>query len=120
MAEEAKALVAGATDLNAIAEKLGTTVSNKSGIAFASLTNQQLDPKFIGAIASAQEGVVTGPFVGEVGVYYFVVNGKEVGAFYTEDDARMRKTQEFNYMSRMLPLIMTEAAGVVDQRYKFF
>ncbi len=120
VAEESKALVAGATDLNTIAEKLGTTVSNKSGIAFASLTNQQLDPKFIGAIASAKEGVVTGPFVGEVGVYYFVVNGKEVGAFYTEDDARQRKIQEFNYMSRLLPVVMTEAADVVDQRYKFF
>ena len=120
VAEESKALVAGATDLNTIAEKLGTTVSNKSGIAFASLTNQQLDPKFIGAIASAKESVVTGPFVGEVGVYYFVVNGKEVGAFYTEDDARQRKIQEFNYMSRLLPVVMTEAADVVDQRYKFF
>ncbi len=120
VAEETKALVAGASDINAIAEKLGTTVSSKSGIAFSALTTQQLDPKFIGAIASAKEGEVSGPVVGEVGVYYFVVNGKEVGAFYTEDDARLRKTQEFNYMSRMLPAIMTEAAGVVDQRYKFF
>ena len=120
VAEETKALVAGAADLNAIAEKLGTSVSSKSGIAFSSLTSQQLDPKFVGAIAAAQEGTVTGPVVGEMGVYYFVINGKEVGAFYTEDDARLRKTQEFNYMSRMLPAIMAEDANVVDQRYKFF
>lgn len=120
IAEETKALVAGLSDINAIAEKLGTTVSNKSGIAFSALTTQQLDPKFVGAVASASEGVVSGPVVGEIGVYYFVVNGKEVGAFYTEDDARLRKTQEFNYMSRMLPAIMMEAADVVDQRYKFF
>ena len=120
VAEEAKALVAGANDINVIAEKLGTTVSNKSGIAFSSLTSQQLDPKFVGAVAAAQEGVVTGPVVGEVGVYYFVINGKEAGAFYTEDDARQRKTQEFTYMSRMLPAIMAEGADVVDQRYKFF
>ena len=115
-----EALVAGLSDINAIAEKLGTTVSNKSGIAFSALTTQQLDPKFVGAVASASEGVVSGPVVGEIGVYYFVVTGKEVGAFYTEDDARLRKTQEFNYMSRMLPAIMMEAADVVDQRYKFF
>ncbi len=120
IAEETKALVAGLSDINAIAEKLGTTVSNKSGIAFSALTTQQLDPKFVGAVASASEGVVSGPVVGEIGVYYFVVTGKEVGAFYTEDDARLRKTQEFNYMSRMLPAIMMEAADVVDQRYKFF
>lgn len=120
IAEETKALVAGLSDINAIAEKMGTTVSNKSGIAFSALTTQQLDPKFVGAVASASEGVVSGPVVGEIGVYYFVVTGKEVGAFYTEDDARLRKTQEFNYMSRMLPAIMMEAADVVDQRYKFF
>ena len=120
LADETKALVDGANDINAIAEKLGTTVSNKSGIAFSSLTSQQLDPKFVGAVAAAQEGVVTGPIVGEVGVYYFVINGKEVGAFYTEDDARQRRSQEFTYMGRMLPAIMAEGADVVDQRYKFF
>ncbi len=119
-AEETKAAVAGLTDIEAVAEKLGSTVSHQSGIAFSSLTSQQLDPKFVGAVASAKEGELVGPVVGEIGVYYFVVNGKEVGAFYTEDDAKQRKAQEFSYISRMLPVIMTEGAGVVDQRYKFF
>ena len=120
VAEDTKALVEGVADINAVAEKLGLTVSQQNGIAFSSLTAQQLDPKFIGAIAAAKEGELNGPVVGEVGVYYFVVNAKEAGAFYTEDDARNRKAQEFSYMSRLLPAMMSEEANVVDQRYKFF
>ncbi len=120
VAAETKELVNGLTDIEAVAEKLGTSVSNRSGVAFSSLTSQQLDPKFIGAVSTANEGELVGPVVGDMGVYYFVVKGKEVGAFYTEDDARQRKAQEFTFMSRMLPAIMAEGAGVVDQRYKFF
>lgn len=120
VAEETKAQVEGLANIDAVAEKLGLTVSHQNGIAFSSLTSQQLDPKFIGAVAGAKEGELVGPVVGDVGVYYFVVNGKETGAFYTEDDARNRKAQEFAYMSRLLPAIMAEEAGVEDQRYKFF
>ena len=120
VAADTKAQVEGLADIDAVAEKLGLTVSQQSGVAFSSLTSQQLDPKFIGAIAAAKEGELNGPVIGEVGVYYFVVNGKEAGAFYTEDDARNRKAQEFAYMTRLLPAIMAEDANVVDQRYKFF
>lgn len=120
VAAEAKGLVAGVSDIEAVAEKLGTTVSHRSGIAFSSLTSQQLDPKFVGAIAAAKEGELVGPVVGEIGVYYFVIKGKEVGAFYTEDDAKQRKAQEFSFMSRILPAVLSEQAGVEDQRYKFF
>lgn len=120
IAQETKAALAGASTLEQIAEKLGTTVSSQSGIAFSSLTSQQLDPKFIGAIAGSKENTLVGPVVGEIGVYYFMINGKEVGAFYTENDAKQRKTQEFMYMSRVIPAIMSEKAGVKDERYKFY
>ncbi len=120
VAEETKAQIEGLANIEAVAEKLGLTVSHQDGIAFSSLTSQQLDPKFIGAVAAAKEGELNGPVVGDIGVYYFVVNGKETGAFYTEDDARNRKAQEFVYMSRLIPAIMAEDAGVEDQRYKFF
>ncbi len=120
VAADTKAQIEGLNDIEAVAEKLGLTVSHQSGVAFSSLNSQQLDPKFIGAVASAKEGELAGPVVGDVGVYYFVVKGKEVGAFYTEDDAKQRKAQEFAYASSILPLIMSEQANVVDQRYKFF
>ena len=120
LAAETKEKVAGATTIEQVAEKLNTTVSNQSGIAFSSLTAQQLDPKFIGAIAAAKEGVLTGPVVGEIGVYYFTVKGKEAGAFYTEDDAKARNMQIFNSVQNVVPLILTEQAEVKDQRYKFY
>ncbi len=120
LAQETKETVAGATTLEEVAEKLNTTVSNRSGVAFSSLTSQQLDPKFIGAVAGAAENTLVGPVVGEVGVYYFVVKGKETGAFYTEDDAKARNSQLFTTVSRVVPAIMTENAEIKDERYKFF
>ena len=120
VAAETKAQVEGASTIEAVAEKLGTTVSSQSGIAFSSLTSQQLDPKFIGAIASAAENTLVGPVVGEIGVYYFTVKGKETGAFYTEDDAKERNRQIFTAVENVVPVILLEKAGVKDQRYKFF
>ncbi|MBR1949783.1 MAG: SurA N-terminal domain-containing protein [Bacteroidales bacterium] len=120
VAAETKAKLEGVTTIEAAAEKLGTTVSNQSGIAFSSLTSQQLDPKFIGAIAGAPENTLVGPVVGEIGVYYFTVKGKETGAFYTEDDAKARNQQIFAGVQNVVPVILLENAGVKDRRYKFF
>ena len=120
VAAETKAQVEGASTIEAVAEKLGTTVSSQSGIAFSSLTSQQLDPKFIGAIASAAENALVGPVVGEIGVYYFTVKGKETGAFYTEDDAKERNRQIYTAVENVVPVILLDKAGVKDQRYKFF
>lgn len=120
VADETKSLLAGASSLEQIAEKLGTTVSAQTGIAFSSLTSQQLDPKFIGAIAGAKENTLVGPVVGEIGVYYFIIKNKGTGAFYTEDDAKQRKKQEFSYITRVIPAIMAEGADVKDERYKFY
>ncbi|MBR2478624.1 MAG: hypothetical protein IKB48_07205, partial [Bacteroidales bacterium] len=120
VAEETKAAIAGASTIEAVAEKLGTTVSNQSGIAFSSLTSQQLDPKFIGAVAGSPENTLVGPVVGDIGVYYFTIKGKEVGAFYTEDDAKARNSQMFTSISQVIPVILTEGAEIKDERYKFF
>lgn len=120
IAQESKNIVAGATTIEEVGEKLGLTVSHQTGVTFSSLTSQQLDPKFVGAVAAAKEGELTGPVVGDIGVYYFTVSNREVGAFYTEDDAKTRKNQEFAYIVRALPAIMAEGANVVDLRYKFY
>ena len=89
-------------------------------MVFSSLNSQQLDPRFIGAVASADEGELVGPVVGEIGVFYFTVTGKEVGAFYTEDDAKNKKAREVGYMTQILPAVLSEQANVVDTRYKFY
>ena len=120
VAQETKEQIAGATTIEEVAEKLNTTVSNQSGIAFSSLTSQQLDPKFIGAVAGAAENTLVGPVVGEIGVYYFVVKDKETGAFYTEDDAKSRNAQLFTSIKQVVPAVMTEKAEIKDTRYNFF
>ena len=64
-AAQIKTEIEGLADLNAIAEKLGTSVSNESSVAFASMGAANLDPNFIGAVASAKEGVISGPVAGQ-------------------------------------------------------
>ena len=112
--------IAGLTDLEAIAEKLGTSVNTQSDVAFASMAARNLDPKFVGAIAAAPEGKVCGPVAGSIGVYVFEVKGRETGAFYTESDAKLAHDQIQNYAAQMIVPAMMQDAGVNDNRARFF
>ena len=111
--------IAGLTDLDAIAEKLGTTVSTQSDVAFSSLASRSVDPKFLGAIASAKEGVISGPVAGYQGVYVFEVTGRNTGSFYTEDDARTAQQRLNTYAAQMLMPVMMEK-DVKDNRSRFY
>ena len=115
-----KEQVSGLNSLEAIAEKLGTTVSKQSGVSFGSPGSRTFDPKFIGAVAGASENTLTGPIAGNVGVYVFSVDSRETGAFFTEDDAKQQQNQAFSYQVQMLPSILGKLSGVVDNRAKFF
>ncbi len=111
--------IEGLNDLNAIAEKLGYSVSTQSGVAFSSLT-QSLDPALVGAIASAQENVISGPVAGTIGIYVFKVTARETGSFFTEEDAKARMMQENAYMTQSIIPIMMQDADVKDNRARFF
>lgn len=123
-AENRKAEVAkkieGLTDLNAIAEALGTTVSTKEDLTFASMAGQGLDPKFIGAASVAEVGKVYGPIAGNIGIYVYKVTNKEVGGYFTEDDAKMQDAQRSQYAANMIVNVMEEDAEVKDHRARFF
>ena len=112
--------IAGLESMEAIAEALGTTVSTKEDIAFQSMNPQGLDPKFVGAASVAEEGVINGPVVGNIGVYVYKVTGRETGAFYTEDDAKNMDAQMSYYASQMLLPTMMDDADVKDNRARFF
>ena len=112
--------IAGMNDLEAIAEKLGTSVSTQNDVAFASMAARSLDPKFVGAIAAAPEGQISGPVAGSFGVYVFKVNGRETGAFYTESDAKNANAQIQNYAAQMVLPVMMDDADVKDNRARFF
>ncbi len=112
--------IAGLNDLEAIAEKLGTSVSTQNDVAFASMSARSLDPKFVGAIAAAPEGKVSGPVAGSYGVYVFKVTGRETGSFYTDSDAKNANAQILNYAAQMIVPVMMQDADVKDNRARFF
>ena len=112
--------IAGMTDLEAIAEKLGTSVSTQNDVAFAAMNARNLDPKFVGAIAAAPEGQVVGPVAGSIGSYVFKVTGRETGSFYTESDAKNANAQILNYAVQMIVPVMMQDADVKDNRARFF
>ena len=117
---EVAAEIAGMEDLEAIAEKLGTTVSHQNDVAFAAMSARSLDPKFVGAIAAAPEGKISGPVAGNYGVYVFKVLGRETGSFYTETDAKGADAQLLNYAVQMLVPVMMQDADVKDNRARFY
>jgi len=115
-----KEQVSGLTSLDAMAEKLGTTVSKQTGVSFGAPGSQSFDPKFIGFVTGAQPNTLVGPVAGNVGVYIFQVDSRETGAFFTEDDAKTAGLQAFSYQIQMIPSILEKKAKVQDNRAKFF
>ena len=112
--------IAGLTDLEAIAEKLGTSVNTQNDVAFAAMSARSLDPKFVGAIAAAPEGQVVGPVAGSIATYVFKVTGRETGSFYTESDAKNANAQILNYNVQNIVPVMMQDAKVKDNRARFF
>ena len=111
--------IEGLTSLEAIAEKLGTTVSHQEDMA-SSLRSRSEDPKFLGAVSVAEEGTLTGPVAGSMGTYIFRVNSRETGAAFTDSDARNNRGQMVGYTAQMLVPIMMDDADVKDNRARFF
>ena len=111
--------IAGLNSLEAIAEKLGTTVSNLSDVTFSISSAPTTEPSLIGAVATAKEGVISGPVAGIMGTYVFQVNSRETGAYFTEDDAKAAQARIDSYHSQMLvPLMMDKT--VEDNRARFY
>lgn len=117
---EVRDLIAGLSDMETIADKLGSSVSTQSGIAFSSINSQGLDPAFIGAVSVAPEGKVCGPVLGSIGVYVFKVTARDTGSYYTEDDAKARDARYASYNSQMILPVMMDDADVKDNRARFF
>lgn len=119
-AEEVAGKIKGLTSMEAIAEALNTTVSSQTGVTFASMTGQGLDPKFIGAVSVAPVGQISGPVAGTIGTYVFEVKAHDTGSFYTEDDAQAYSTRVNSYMDQMLLSVMQQDGEVSDHRARFY
>ena len=117
--ERIAAQIEGLTSLDEVAEKLGATVSNLSDVTFSTNSAATTEPAFVGAVAAAKEGVISGPVAGIMGTYVFQVNGRETGSYYTEDDAKAYQSRIENYHGQMLmPLLMDKT--VKDNRARFY
>ena len=112
--------IEGLTDLAAIADVLGTTVSSKEGVTFASFTSTGLDNKFIGAASVAEVGALNGPLQGNTGVYVYTVTDRSEGAFFTEDDAANREQQMMYSSVQMILPVMMDEAEVKDNTARFY
>ena len=118
-AEDVAAQVEGLSSLEAVAEKLNTTVSSLTDVTFSTTSAPATEPSFIGAVASAKEGALTGPVAGIMGSYLFQVNGREMGSYFTEDDAKAAQMRFVNYYDQMIVPIMMDKA-VKDNRARFY
>ena len=120
MTDETAKQIQGLNTIEEVAEKLNTSVSTSTDVSFSSLSSQNLDPKFLGAIAAAPEHKICGPVAGTIGVYVFEVTSRDTGAFYTEDDAANLKMQMNQYNAQMIIPVMEEATNYKDNRARFF
>ena len=118
-AADVKAQIEGLSSLEAIAEKLNTTVSTLSDVTFSTSSAPTTEPAFIGAVSSAKEGAINGPVAGLMGAYVFQVNGREMGSYFTEDDAKAAQTRFISYYDQMLVPIMMDKT-VKDNRARFY
>ena len=118
-AQDVAAQIEGLSNLEAVAEKLGTTVSSLSDVTFSTNSAPSTEPAFVGAVAAAQEGTLTGPVAGVMGAYVLQVNGRETGAYYTEDDAKAAQSRIDGYHAQMLFPLMMEGK-VDDNRARFY
>ena len=119
-AEQVAEQIKGMSSLEEIAEALGSSVSNQSGVAFAAMGSTSLDPKFIGALSVAPENTICGPLAGTIGVYVYQVKGRDNGSFYTEDDAARFEQQKNQYNAQQIVPAMMAEANVKDNRARFF
>ncbi len=117
---EVAAKIEGLTDMKAIAEALGQTISTKNDVSFGAMTTRATEPAFVGAVAGAELNKISGPVAGNMGVYVFRVLDRETGAFYTEDDAKIRAAQVESYQTNNLPVIFNERGEVKDNRARFY
>lgn len=114
---DVKEKIKGAKTMEEVSERLGVEVEHSEAVSLASNT---LDPAMLGAAATINDGVVFGPVKGAMGVYVFQTSNRQLGSFYTEDDARLREQQKTQYMGQFILSVMAENAGVEDNRERFY
>lgn len=116
---EVKEKIAGVSSLEQVAEDFGTTVSHQTGLSFGSMAYGQTDPMFLGAVTSADEGVIQAA-PGSIGVYVFEVMNRQAGSFYTDSDVATTLTRRAAVHTNAIQSVLADEADIKDNRAKFF
>jgi peptidyl-prolyl cis-trans isomerase D len=122
-AQRIKEAINGASDLEAVAEKLNVAVEKALDVSFGnpSITGIGAEPKLEGAIAGVPVNTLSGPVKGINGVYAFTVDTRETGSAYTEEDEKMYRRLDYSQY-RMFDFIsvLEKAKNVEDWRFRYF
>jgi peptidyl-prolyl cis-trans isomerase D len=110
----------GAADLNALAEKLNTTVKTLDNVTFASfyLTNVGVEPKLAAVASASKEGVISSPVEGLSGVYVLSVSSATQGASEAglpQEKSRLQAAVPNRIAYELFDAILT-SAEVKDRR----
>jgi peptidyl-prolyl cis-trans isomerase D len=110
--------------IETISMEMGLNLEESAGINFRSFMVQGAagaEPALIAAAAAAADGVVTGPVIGNNGVYVLTVNNSAV---MTAEEVESVKERLASMMQIRASYEVYEAlrkeAGIVDKRYRFF
>jgi len=117
---EVKAKIEGCNTIDEVATALNTSYTTAENVTFASLTQSDNEPAVLGAVAGAQQGKITGPVKGNVGVYVVCVKDRTTGSFYTEDDAKSLEARKASYNTQMIIPAMFESSDSEDNRERFY
>ncbi|MCR5519651.1 MAG: SurA N-terminal domain-containing protein [Bacteroidales bacterium] len=117
---ELAAQMEGCNSIQELAEKIGASVTNEASLSLAPMSGRGNDPALAGAVFCAEQGKLSGPVAGAIGTYAFVVNSKEAGSFYTEDDAAMFGQRKAQYNAQGILPTMSANGVVKDNRARFF
>ncbi|MDR2802371.1 MAG: SurA N-terminal domain-containing protein [Prevotellaceae bacterium] len=130
LAQQLKEAAAGATAIDAVAEKSNLAVNTATDISFSGsnfISGVGLEPKLQGSVAGAPENALTGPVKGSLGAYMFTVTRRYTGAAYTieEEKAREQYMEKYDQMTLMQRYqefydVLEKSADVQDRRGRFF
>lgn len=113
----------GKSDLSAIANSLGLTVMNASGVNFNTYQIATLgsEPALVGAVSTLEQGKITEPVLGNSGVYLAKVTSVNKGTDTDVAAEKMRLDQTNNYKVNTLAIdVRKKASEIVDKRAKFY
>lgn len=118
-AEEVMTRIAGLTDINEVATILNSKVESLKESPVAQ-REAMVEPALAGAMAVAEDNVISGPVKGTTAVYVFVTTNRKNDGLTGVSELEKTAAQKDQYTSQFIVPAMMESAGVKDNRNKFF